>query len=76
VSHIFVGKEQSANLVKVEPVVHREVRKYQSVNLNEYLHRLEGDVKAYVTQLPEEKYVWHFSYLIFLASVVHSQCCL
>jgi hypothetical protein len=40
---------------KVEPVVHREIKKYQPINLNEYLHRLEGDIKAYVTQLPEEK---------------------
>lgn len=40
---------------KVEPVVHREIKKYQPINLNDYLHRLEGDIKAYVTQLPEEK---------------------
>jgi hypothetical protein len=52
---IFLGTGKIATVMKVEPVVHREVRKYQSINLNDYLHRLEGDVKAYVTQLPEEK---------------------
>ena len=53
----IAGKPKPVNVtVKVEPVVHREIKKYQSIaNMSDYLHRLEGDVKAYVTQLPEEK---------------------
>jgi len=41
---------------KVEQRI-REVKKYEPINIDDYIQRLEGNLKLYVQQLQDEKYV-------------------
>jgi len=53
-----------AGNVKVEkPAVEqrvREVKKFEPINIDDYTQRLEGNLKLYVQQLQDEKYVYIF----------------
>jgi len=50
------GKVTVEKPAKVEPRI-REVKKFEPINIDDYIQRLEGNLKLYVQQLQDEKYV-------------------
>ena len=50
----IVGKVKVEKPVKVEQRI-REVKKFEPINIDDYIQQLEGNLKLHVQQLQDEK---------------------
>jgi len=53
---IVTGKVKVEQPAKVERTI-RELKKFEPINIEDYIQQLEGNVKLYVQQLQDEMYV-------------------
>jgi len=51
---LVAGKLKVEKPAKVEQRI-REVKKFEPINIDDYIQRLEGNLKLYVQQLQDEK---------------------
>lgn len=52
-----VGKVKVEKPAKDEPRI-REVKKFEPINIDDYIQQLEGNLKLYIQQLQDEKYLY------------------
>ena len=66
---LATGKVKVEKPAKVEQRI-REVKKFEPINIDDYIQRLEGNLKLYVQQLQDEKYV----YTLLQYMMLHFNC--